>query len=99
GLFPAEIVGREEIYNSLRKAADGFDETHFPIDKILPFEDPSMVAVRFTGSLKMKNGRGTYDNDYFAIFSFDEHGRILEWIEYYNPIIAAKAFGWIDKIK
>ncbi|MGY5859576.1 MAG: hypothetical protein RTU63_09410 [Candidatus Thorarchaeota archaeon] len=47
----------------------------------------------------MKNGRGVYANDYFAIISFDEHGKILEWIEYYNPIIAAKAFGLTDKIK
>ena len=30
---------------------------------------------------------------------FDEQGKIVEWIEYYNPIISARAFGLIDKIK
>ncbi len=47
----------------------------------------------------MKNGRGIYANDYLAIISFDEHGKILEWIEYYNPIITAKTFGLMDKIR
>ena len=99
GLFPAETVGKKGIYNSLKNAADNFDEIQFPIDEILPFEDPNRVAVKFTGKLNLKNGSGTNENDYFAILSFDEHGKILEWIEYYNPITAAKAFGLMDKIK
>jgi len=99
GLFPAEIVGQKEIYNSIKIAAANFDEIHFPIDEILPFEDPNRVAVKLTGRLNLKNGSGTYENDYLAIFSFDEHGKILEWIEYYNPITAAKAFGLMNKIK
>ena len=65
----------------------------------MPFEDPNRVAVKLTGKLHLKNGSGTYENDYFAIFSFDEQGKILEWIEYYNPITAAKAFGLMDKLK
>ena len=99
GLFPAETVGKKEIYNSIKTAAANFDKIQFPIDEIIPFEDPNRVAVKFTGRLKLKNGSGTYENDYLDLFSFDEQGKILEWIEYYNPITAAKALGLMDKIK
>ena len=99
GLFPAETIGREEIYNALKTAAGNFDGIQFPIEEILRFEDPNRVGMKHTGKLILKNGRGTYENQYFAIFSFDENGKILEWIEYYNPIIAAKGFGLMDKIK
>lgn len=99
GLFPAETVGPKEIYDGIKTAADNFDEIRFPIDEILPFEDPSRIAMKHRGKLKLKNGNGTYENEYFTLFHFDENGKILEWIEYYNPITAAKAFGLMDKIK
>ncbi|MHA2210888.1 MAG: nuclear transport factor 2 family protein [Candidatus Thorarchaeota archaeon] len=99
GLFPAETVGPKEIHDAIKTAADNFDEIRFPIDEILPFEDPSRIAMKHTGKLKLKNGNGTYENDYLTLFHFDEHGKILEWIEYYNPITAAKAFGLMDKIQ
>jgi ketosteroid isomerase-like protein len=57
------------------------------------------VAVKLTENLHLKNGNGIYQNNYLAIFIFNEQGKILEWIEYYNPITAAKAFGLMDKIK
>ncbi len=99
GMFPAETVGKNEIYHGIKSAAVIFDDINFPIDEILPFEDPDRVAVKFHGKHDLKDGSGTYENDYLAIFTFDEQGRISEWIEYYNPVIAAKAFGKMDKIK
>jgi ketosteroid isomerase-like protein len=99
GLFPAEVQGREEIYQGLHSAAGNFDEIHFPIEEILPFKDPNKVAVKFSGKLYLKGGKGTYENSYLAIFTFDVHGKIVEWVEYYNPVIAAKAFGLMDKLQ
>ena len=99
GLFPKETLGQKEIYKGIQTAASNFTKIQFPIDEILPFEDPNKIAVKLTGKLLLKNGSGTYENEYFAIFSFDEEGKIEEWIEYYNPIIAAKAFGLMNKIK
>jgi ketosteroid isomerase-like protein len=99
GLFPAETVGQKEILQGIQTAAANFNEIKFPIDEILPFEDPNKVAVKLAGNLHLKNGSGTYQNDYLAIFIFNDHGKIAEWIEYYNPITAAKAFGLMDKIK
>jgi phenazine biosynthesis protein len=98
GLFPAETTGRKEIYNGIQAAAANFTEIQFPVEEVLPFLDPKKVAVKHSGRLVMENG-GVYENDYLAILSFDEQGKILEWAEYYNPIKAAKAFGLMDKIK
>jgi len=99
GLFPAEILGQKEITKWIKKTAANFDNIQFPIDEIMPFFDSNKVAVKNKGKLKLKNSDNFYENDYLAIFSFNEHGKIAEWIEYYNPIIAAKAFGLMDKLK
>ena len=99
GMFPPETVGQKEIYKGITEAAANFDDIQFPIDEIMPFLDPNKVAVDFSGKLKLKNSDNYYENDYLAIFSFDEQGKILEWIEYYNPVKAAKAFGLMDKLK
>ena len=98
GLFPPVTVGATKIADLIETFAENFDEIRFPIEEVLPFEDPSRLAMKHGGKLKLKNGNGTYENDYLTIFSFDEHGKILEWIEYLNPINAAKAFGLMDKI-
>jgi uncharacterized protein YndB with AHSA1/START domain/ketosteroid isomerase-like protein len=98
GLFPAEAVGRKEIHDAIKEAASNFDDIRFPIEEILPLEDPSRIMMKHSGKLRISKGKGMYENDYLAIFAFDEEGRITEWIEYYNPIIAAKAFGLMDKI-
>ena len=95
---PAEVVGRKEIEKFLKKSAINSDEIHLPIDEVLPFEDPNKIAVKLTGKINLKNG-STYENDYLCIFSFDELGKIVEWIEYFNPITAAKAFGLMNKLK
>lgn len=97
GLFPAEVKGRKEIYEGIKNTAANFTEIQFPVEEVLPFADPNKVAVKHTGRLVWKDG-GIYENDYLAILSFDENGKIVEWVEYYNPILAARAFGLMDKI-
>jgi ketosteroid isomerase-like protein len=97
-MFPEKYVGKKEIYDGIKNTADKFDEVKFPIDRIIPFQDPNGVVVKHTGKLHLKDGIGAYENDDLAILSFDEHGKIIEWIEYYNPIKSAKAFGLLDKL-
>ena len=99
GLFPPEVVGKKEILKVYKNMAANFDEIQFPIEEIMPFEDPNKVAVKLRGKLHLKSSSGMYENDYLAIFTFDEQERIVEWIEYYNPITSAKAFGLMNKLK
>lgn len=99
GLFPAEMTGQEEIYKFIRSTSENFSEISFPIKEIMPFKDPNKIAVKFFGKLKLKNSGGYYENDYFGLFYFDDTGKILEFIEYFNPIVTAKAFELMDKLK
>lgn len=99
GLVPAEFVGQKEIYNFIKNTSDNFSEISFSIDEIMPFEDPNKIAARLSSKMKFKNGSGYYENDYLLLAYFDDDGKILELYEYFNPIIAARAFGLMDKIK
>ena len=98
GLFPSETIGKKNIYESWNNTAKNFDELKFLIDEIIPFEDPSKVAVILSNKINLKNNAGTYENDYLCLYYFDENGKILVLHEYFNPVIAAKAFGLMDKI-
>ncbi len=98
GLFPSETAGKKSIYEGWSKMGENFDEVKFPIDEIMPFEDPNKIAVKFTGKLKLKDSSSYYENDYLFIFYFDEEGKITESYEYFNPVNAAKAFGLMDKL-
>jgi len=99
GLFAPEVAGKKEILEVFTNMAKKFDEIKFPIIEMLPLEDHNRVAVKLTGKHRLKGGSGLYENDYLAIFTFDEQGRIVEWIEYYNPITSAKAFGLMNRLK
>jgi len=99
GLFPAEIVSKEKLYEFWKDVPGNFDGMRFPIEEMLPFNDPNKIAVRVTGKITLQNNAGLYENDYLCIFHFDEQGKILEYHEYFNPLTAAKGFGLLDKIK
>ena len=69
GLFPAEVMGRKEIFKFWEAATAQFGEISFPIDEIMPFEDPNKVAVKLVGKLKFRDNRGIYENEYLLIFN------------------------------
>ena len=62
-------------------------------------EDPKMVFVKYTGNIQLKNGAGVYSNQYYSTFKFNDEGKIEEYVEIFNPIVAARGFGLLDKIK
>jgi ketosteroid isomerase-like protein len=71
----------------------------FDIEEIYAMEDPTIVFVKFKGDIVLKNNAGVYSNDYYATFRFNEEGKITEYVEIFNPIVAARGFGLIDQIK
>ena len=54
-------------------------------------EDPNFFFVKFRGEIDIKAG-GKYENDYLGTFRL-ENGKVVEYTEYFNPIVMAKAFG------
>ncbi len=99
GLFPEGARGKDGIRAYWTPVFPNFDGMDFPIEEIQAMEDPNMVFVKFNGRIKLKGDAGFYENDYYSTFRFNKEGLITEYVEIFNPIVAARGFGLIDKIK
>lgn len=99
GIFPDGAKGKEEIRAYWQPAFSNFERMEFPVEQIHAMEDPSLVFIQFLGKVKLKNNAGWYENNYYATFKFNEEGKIVQYVEIFNPIVAAKGFGLIDQIK
>ena len=53
--------------------------------------DDGLAMFQSDGDVMMKDGR-PYRNHYLFLFEAKD-GKITQWWEYYNPVIAARAFG------
>ncbi len=98
GLFPGEIKGKAALLKFWKPVPGRFDGMKFPIKKIYPMKDPNVVLAVFTGKIKLKGGKGYYNNDYYCIFKFNNQGKIVEYVEIFNPVKVIKAFNLKDKI-
>jgi len=87
--FPKGFDGAEAIYKQYSALATHFSRMKFP-RKIYATEDPNFFFVKFSGEIDIKAG-GQYNNDYIGTFKV-ENGKIVEYTEYFNQIIMAKAF-------
>ncbi len=99
GLFPKGATGREELMAYWSPVPDNFDGMEFQTEELYAMEDPTIVFVKYKGRIKLKNDTGYYENDYYSTFKFNESGLITEYVEIFNPIVAARSFGLMDKIK
>lgn len=99
GLFPEGANGKEAIRAYWTPVFPNFDGMRFPIEELYAMEDPSVVFVKYSGHIKLKNNAGVYSNEYYSTFKFNSEGKITEYVEIFNPIVAARGFGLIDKIK
>lgn len=98
-VFPTGASGKEGIKKYWEPVFPNFDGMTFAIEELYAMEDPTMVYVKYTGEIKLKEGAGVYRNDYYSTFKFNKAGEIVEYVEIFNPIVAARGFGLLDKIK
>ncbi len=99
GLFPAGARGREELMAYWSPVPGNFDRMRFPIDEVLATEDPSVVFVRYRGDITLKDGAGSYRNNYYSTFRFNPMGEIEEYVEVFDPVVAARGFGLLDQLR
>jgi ketosteroid isomerase-like protein len=88
--FPPSFDGAEGIYKQYSSLPQLFGQMKFP-RTLFATDDPQFIFVKFKGVIEVKAG-GTYENDYLGTFRL-ENGKIVEYTEYFNPIIMARAFG------
>ena|SRR5581483_468965 len=88
--FPKSFDGAAGIYQQYSGLTANFGHMKFP-RTIYATEDPNFFFVQFSGEIIIKAG-GKYENDYLGTFKL-ENGKIIEYTEYFNQVVMAKAFG------
>ncbi|MEM6706141.1 MAG: nuclear transport factor 2 family protein [Acidobacteriota bacterium] len=96
GFFPEAVDGIDSLREYWEPVPRRFDGLRFTIDELRATEDPRLVFVRYRGRLGLPDG-GVYENDDYSTFRFDTDGKISEYVEIFNPIVAARAFGLMDE--
>ncbi len=87
--FIKELNGKEAIYKQFKSLPEVFESMRY--DKIIePLLDENKFLARFTGQIKRKDGT-IYQNNYINLFTL-RNGKIIEIIEYFDPIILEKGF-------
>jgi ketosteroid isomerase-like protein len=87
--FPKSFDGTEGIYKQYSGLTANFSKMTFP-RKIYATEDPDFFFVQFRGEIEIIGG-GNYENDYLGTFRLKD-GKIIEYTEYFNQVVMAKAF-------
>ncbi|PSW17198.1 nuclear transport factor 2 family protein [Photobacterium sanctipauli] len=98
GVFPTGAKGREGIKAYWAPTFPNFDGMAFPIHELYAMEAGDKVFVRYTGRIKLKNSGGWYENEYYSTFKFNSNGEITEYVEIFNPVVAAKGFGLLKQL-
>jgi len=93
-----KTVGKIGIYDDWKGITKIFDSISFLIHEFIVDEEKRTVVVRSDGKGLMKNGN-LYQNTYIFLFHFDQNNKIIECYEYFNPFVAGKKFGVLDKLK
>lgn len=88
--FPKSFDGAEAIYKQYSSLVANFGQMKFP-RQIFATEDHNFFFVKFKGEIEIKAG-GKYENDYLGTFKL-VNGKVVEYTEYFNQIVMAKAFG------
>lgn len=99
GIFPEGAKGKEGIRNYWSPVFPNFDGMTFTIESLHAMENAPMVFVKYHGKIKHKNSETYYENDYYSTFTFNSSGLITEYVEIFNPIVAARGFGLLEQIK
>lgn len=99
GVFPAGAQGKQELLAYWAPVPGNFDSMRFPIDELLATEDPNVIFVRYRGDIKLKNGAGFYRNTYYSTFRFNDSGEITEYVEIFDPVVAARGLGLLEQLQ
>lgn len=89
-MFPPLLTGRQAIHDRWKDMPGRFRRLAFPLREL--WEDGDTVIARFDGDLVLADGT-PYRNAYICVFTFDAAGKIAEYREYFDPIVAGVAFG------
>jgi ketosteroid isomerase-like protein len=89
--FPKRLDGRAAIARQYGGLPAAYASMRFPGLVVRDLADPDEFLATYRGDIALKAG-GKYDNVYAGHFVVRD-GRIVEFTEYFDPIVLQRAFG------
>jgi ketosteroid isomerase-like protein len=89
--FPSLLAGREAIRTQYSGLPTAYTHMRFPELTLRDMASPDEFFVTYRGDIGLKSG-GRYENEYAGYFVVRD-GRIVEFREFFNPIVLQQAFG------
>jgi ketosteroid isomerase-like protein len=90
GMFPRHLAGKAAIYQRWKDTPGMFESMRFPLRET--WTEGDTVIARFDSDSVLASG-ARYLNNYICIFRFDRAGKVREYWEYFDPIVAGVGFG------
>jgi ketosteroid isomerase-like protein len=91
GGFPRTLDGRGAIARQYGGLPAAYTAMRFPDLVVRDLASPTEFFATYRGDITLQGG-GKYDNEYAGHFVV-RGGRIVEFTEYFNPIVLQRAFG------
>lgn len=90
--FPKELRGRAAILKQYGGLPANYTGMRFPGRVVHETADPEVFVVEYRGEITVKATGKLYNNDYVGIFHV-KGGRLVRFVEYFNPIVLQESFG------
>ena len=89
--FPQELVGKAAISQQYGSLPENYVSMQFP-RTIHDGANPEHFFVEYRGEIVVKATGKPYNNTYIGVFQV-QNGQIVQFTEYFNPIVLNEAFG------
>jgi len=87
---PERIEGRDALYEYLRNYPSFIDVREIPKLKTYPTDDPNIAIAEWSVSGKVVSNGNPYEMSYATFVTFRD-GLIVNYREYWNPMVFIKA--------
>lgn len=90
--FPRILDGKSAIFHHWSGIPNAYGKIAFTDREVYPTLDPNIIFVEFRGKIEVLKNNKNYNNTYCCRFTFSK-GRILNYVEYFDPILLQESLG------
>lgn len=90
--FPNSVKGKAELYEYMKNFPKHF-AVHFENLHFHETENPNLVIAEFTSNGKAISTNKPYHQRYISVVTTDDAGKILKYVDFWNPMVALEAIG------
>jgi ketosteroid isomerase-like protein len=90
--FPRVLSGKNAIFHHWSGIPNAYGRISFTDREKYPTLDPDVIYTEFRGEIEVLANNKNYNNKYCCRFTFSK-GKILSYVEYFDPIILLESLG------